>query len=314
MINFLFLGLSLFLLVQCAAFAIRYASNLAKGLRVSRYLVGFLLLSVISVLPETFVSIASALQNRPSFGLGTLFGSNVADLTLVFAVVIFISNRNVKVESTIIKNSLLYILAMTAPIIFGLDGHYTRIEGVALMLVGAAFYTLMLTRSNRSASKKRRIFLWKDFTLLLGSMVGLLVVSNLTVHFGVALAEHLRINPVLVAMLLVGLGTTLPEMFFSIKAIKSNRDSLAMGDVLGTVITDATIIVGLLAVIHPFSFNQRIVYVTGMFMVFATVILMYCMKTGKILTKREGLLLLFYYIFFILVEFSVGNYLTNLGL
>jgi cation:H+ antiporter len=109
-------------------------------------------------------------------------------------------------------------------------------------------------------------------------------------------------------MLFVGLGTTLPELFFSIRAVKNNHESLAMGDILGTVITDATIVVGILALINPFFFSQRIVYVTGMFMVVAAVMLLYLMRTGKVLTKKEGLFLLFYYLIFVLIEFTINNY------
>ena len=95
--NFLFLALSLLLVIKSADYAIRYAARLALGMHLSKYTVGFTIVAAISVLPETFVSISSSLQNIPSFGLGTLFGSNVADLTLVFAMVVLIAGRNLNI-------------------------------------------------------------------------------------------------------------------------------------------------------------------------------------------------------------------------
>jgi len=266
-----------------------------------------LLVAFISIIPEAFISIASAMQGAPAFGLGTIFGSNVADLTLVFAIVAFVASDHIKVESKIIKNSLPYILIMSTPIIFGLNGHYSRIEGAVLVLIGVSFYYLVLRKEKRENIVEKRCFIWRHFLLLLISMVVLLFASNMTVKFGVSLANFLQINPVLVAMLFVGLGTTLPELFFSIKAVRNNHDSLAMGDILGTVITDATIIVGILALINPFIFDQKIIYVTGMFMIFAVILLLHFMKTGAVLTKKEGLFLLFYYLAFVLTEFSINN-------
>ena len=148
-----------------------------------------------------------------------------------------------------------------------MDGYYSRIEGIVLIIVGALFYFLLLRREHSRKTTEKKTWSWADCLFLLASMTVLLLTSNLTVRFGVLLADSLHINPVLVAMLFVGVGTTLPELFFSIKAVRKNHASLAMGDILGTVITDAVIIVGILAMIKPFVFNQRIVYVTGIFMV-----------------------------------------------
>lgn len=308
MVNFLFLLASLFLVIKSAAFAIRHSSRLAEGLRVSKYVVGFLIVAVISVLPEAFIAITSALQGTPEFGLGTLFGSNVADLTLIFGIVILTSSRRIRVESKVIKNSSLYVAAIAAPIIFGLNGYYSRIEGSMLIIIGLFFYLFLVRKDQNGSSKAKRYIPWKSFLFLIFSIGILMLASFMTVKFGVSLARDLRITPVLIGMFVVGLSTTLPELFFSIKAIKSRRDGLAIGDILGTVITDATIVIGLLAVIKPFTFDPRITYVTGIFMIFVAALLMRFMKTGRALTRWEGLLLILSYAVFVWIEFAMGGY------
>ncbi len=85
------LAVSLFMIIKGATLATRYAALLADSYRLSKYVVGFIIVAVISILPETFVAINSALSGVPSFGLGTLFGSNIADLTLIFALIILLS-------------------------------------------------------------------------------------------------------------------------------------------------------------------------------------------------------------------------------
>lgn len=310
MLDLLLLLVSLFFVVKAADFAMRSADNLAQNLNFSKYLIGFLLVAIISVLPETFIALSAAFQGNPSFGLGTLFGSNVADLTLVLVIIIFVSSTPLKVESQIIKNSFVYLGVLAMPILFGLNGYYSRLEGLTLVFLGILFYLFLFKKSPSPKKKGKGKFSAKDFFALLFFMGVLLVAANFTVKFGINLALDLRINPILVGMLFVGVGTTLPELFFSLKAVRDKNHSLAMGDILGTVITDATILVGLLAIVRPFAFSQRIVYLTAMFMLFAAVMLFYFMKSGRTVTKKEALFLLFYYLVFILLEFAVGNYFS----
>ncbi len=310
MLDLVLFLISLFFVVKAADFAMHAADKLAQNLNFSKYLIGFLLVAIISVLPETFIALSSAWQGTPAFGLGTLFGSNVADLTLVLVIIIFVSATPLKVESQIIKNSSWYLSVLAVPIIFGLDGYYSRLDGMILIAVGLIFYVFLLKKDHLVKVKKVSKFSWSNFFSLLFFMGILLIAANFTVRFGINLAHTLHLNPILVGMLFVGVGTTLPELLFSLKAVKNKNHALAIGDVLGTVITDATIIVGLLALIQPFVFSQRIVYLTAMFMLFAAVLLFYFMKSGRVVTKKEAWFLLFYYLLFILLEFSVSNYFS----
>lgn len=310
MLNFFWFLISLFLVMKSADYASRSANRLALGWRWSKYVVGFTVVAAISALPETLVALASSLQNIPSFGLGVLFGSNVADLSFVFAVVVLAAGRSLKVESEILKNRLYYIAVLAAPIVFGLNGYYSRWEGASLMALGLFFYLSVLKRSRRGPdngrAKSQLSTSIKNLGLLIFWLAALLLGAYLTVKFAVALARALEISPLLIA-LLVGLGTCLPELLFSVRAARAKQENLALGDILGTVITDATIIVGLLILIKPFAFDQRIIFVTGLFMFLAIVLLLYFLKTGRVLTKKESLLLLLFYLLFVLTEFAVGG-------
>lgn len=302
-----FLITSLFLVIKSADLAIIYSSRLAQSFNLPNYLVGFLVVAVISILPETFIAVTSALEGTPAFGLGTLFGSNVADLSLVFALVVLVSGRNLKIESKVIKNRFFYLGIISIPIILGLDGGFSRLEGAVLIISGLLFYFYVLKNTRReNGSKESKFSFWNSILLIL-SMAGLLLGAYLTVKFGVDFAGKLNVNPVLVGMFIVGLGTTLPELFFSIKASKSNHDGLALGDVLGTVVADATVVVGIMAMISPFAFSPRIIYVTGIFMLLATALLLHCMKTGRVLTKKEVFVLVLFYLTFVSVEFLISS-------
>jgi len=306
--NLFILVVSLFLVIKGAILATKYAANLAKKFSISGYTIGLIIIAIISILPETFIAINSSLKGMPAFGLGTLFGSNVSDLTLVFVIIILLAGRGIKIESKILKNNVIYPFLFLIPLILGLDGYYSRIEGLTLIAGGIIFYFLAFKNSvNHRPTIKNNNHLYKNIIYLLLSMALLLIGSHFTIISAAALAYDLGINAILIGMLIVGVGTTIPEMLFSWQAIKRNDDALAVGDVLGTVLADATVVVGLIAIIKPFFFPTAIIYVTGVFMLLATFMISYFMRTGKNLSRQEAVFLFIFWLFFILTEYFINN-------
>lgn len=305
--NLFYLIASLLLVVKSADVAIRHTSNVAKTFHMSKYVVGFLVVAVISIMPELFISIDSAVQGTPAFGLGVLFGGNVADLTLVFAILIFATNRDIKVDSRLLKENSWYPFLLVLPIVLGLDGYYSRLDGIVLILTGLLFYVWIFRRNHLEElpdqAHERRFV---NLVYLVVSVVALLVGSHFTVRYGIAMAETLGFRPIFVGMLLVGLGTVMPELFFSLRALKERSAELAFGDIFGTVISDATIVIGIMTLIRPFEFSRRIVSVTGVFMAVAAFLLFSLMRSGRRLTKMEGLVLILFYILF-----AVSAYFLN---
>ncbi len=295
---------SMFMVVKGATMATKHASLLAESYRLSKYVVGFIVVAVISILPETLIALSSAVNGVPSFGLGTLFGSNISDLTLVFTILVLVANRSLKVESKILKNHAVYPFFLLLPLILGFDGYFSRLEGVALIVVGMVFYVMALKGGiDNSLSFHNGIGRYKHFLKLLFSMAVLLVGSYFTVSSATTIAGYLGVSPILIGILVVGIGTTMPELFFSIKCVRKADDSLAIGDLLGTVLADATVVVGILALVSPFAFPAKIVYVTGGLMVVASLMLFNFMRSGRSLSKKEAALLFAFWLIFVLVEF-----------
>jgi len=306
--NLFILSVALFLLIKGAMLATKYAVRLAENFQLSKYVVGLIIVAVISILPETFIAINSSLAGIPAFGLGTLFGSNVADLTLVFVIIIVLSGRNIKIESKILKNNIIYPFLFLIPIILGFDGYYSRLEGSALIVAGLVFYYFAFRNGlDNSSFIKKDGDRFKNAIFLIASMALLLIGAHFTVSSAVNLAHNLGITPILIGMLVVGVGTTIPELLFSLQAVKKHDDSLAIGDVLGTVLADATVVVGIIALLNPFFFPQKIIYVTGTFMLLAAFILSYFMRTGKTISKKEAVFLFIFWIIFVLTEYFVNK-------
>src|SRR3989338_8613804 len=253
---FIFIA-ALYLVINGSTMATKYAVRLAESFHLSKYTIGFIIVAIISILPETFIAINSSLEGVPSFGLGVLFGSNIADLTLVFVILVLYTGRNLKIESKILKNHTVYPFLLLLPVILGLDGHFSRFEGMALIIVGAVFYYITLRNgTNTRPALSDGTGRYKNIFMLLTSMGVLLVGAHFTVISVTAVAQNIGINPIVIGMLIVGLGTTMPELFFSLNSVKRRDDSLAIGDLFGTVLADATVVVGILAMVSPFAFPQ----------------------------------------------------------
>ena len=306
--NLLIFAFSLFLVIKGATLATKYSAKLADSFKLSKYIIGFVVVAFISILPETLISINSAIQGIPAFGLGTLFGSNVADLTLIFAILIIYSARGIKIESKVLKEVRTYPLFLLLPLVFGLNGYYSRTEGGFLIAVGIMFYYLILRRTVDTFSGIHNgNGKYKNLFLLVFAMAILLVGSHFVVTSATDLASALKVSPILIGMLVVGLGTTMPEFLFSLKSMEKTDDGLAIGDILGTVLADATIVVGILAFISPFNFPVEIVYVTGTFMLIASVILLRFMRSGRVITKKEGYYLLLFWVIYAITEFILSR-------
>ncbi|HBB54094.1 TPA: hypothetical protein DEQ22_02230 [Candidatus Nomurabacteria bacterium] len=306
--NLLIFIVSLFLVIRGSTLATEYSAKLAEAFRLSKYIVGFIIVAFISILPESLIAINAAIKGIPSFGLGTLLGSNVADLTLIFAILIIYAGRGIKIESKVLKNINSYPLFLLLPLALGLDGHYSRLDGIFLVFAGVVFYYMVFkNRIETSPFLHNGKDKLKNFFFLLYSMALLLVGSHFTVTSAVALAQALYITPILIGMLVVGLGTTMPELFFSLKAIRRKDDGLAIGDILGSVLADATIVIGILALISPFFFPVKIIYVTGIFMVTASFVLLNFMRSERVLSKKEGYLLLAFWLLYVIVELTLNK-------
>jgi len=305
-INLALFLFSFFVLINCAEYSIKYSSRIAKILRFPEFIVSFFIITFISVLPEGTISIISAFNGEPGLGLGTLLGSNVADLTIVFGIATLFSSRGIKVKSKILRNNLFYLFLLLFPLILGFDGKFSRVDGLILFFVGAIFFVKVYNESNRFRKKfndSPKGSFFRSFMLLLLSFGILILSAFFTVKFAVNFAHDIKLPSMLIGITVLALGTCLPELIFSIKAVKRNHDDLALGDLMGTVITDATILLGIVALISPFNYTPSSVYVLGGAMFLAGIFVTTFMKSDKLLTKTEALILILFYILFVFVEF-----------
>ena len=309
--NVFILFLLLFVLGKSASWAVRAAVGLSRLAGLSELVISIVVITIISILPETIVSLLSAINGVPALGLGTLLGSNVADLTLVFGVVALAARRPVGVEKTFIKKDYIFLAFLMLPLALGFTGYYSRFDGILLILGSIVFFRIMAhaePRKTKNHFSLRDGSVIKNIGILLGALLALGAAAYYTVDYAQGTASAIGVSPAMIGLLVVAIGTTLPELIFSVHAVRRYHPTLALGDILGTVITDTTLVLGIIALIHPFSFNPRLVIVTGIFMLLSGLLVLHLLRSDRALTKYEGLLLLLFYVLFIMIEFMLRDW------
>lgn len=310
--NLFIFGTALYLVIRGAIHSSQYALSFAKEFKMSTYLVGLIIVSFISILPETFISVSSLFAWEPSLWIWTLFWSNLADLTLVFAILILFSWRSViKVSKWILTDNKLYTIFLLAPVVLWIDWDFTRTEWIVLLSLWFLYYYNTVFRR----AKERTLIHWtinrKKIAHIWGYLLFNIALLLLWAHFivvsGISIAEYLWVNPVIIGIWVVWLGTVIPELLFAFQAVKHYEDEIVIGDLLWTVLSDATIVIWVMALILPFTFPSQVAYVTWVFMVWWWLLNNYFAKTEKSFNKQEWVLLLLFWIVFIAVEYFVNS-------
>ena len=239
-----------------------------------------------------------------------MIGGNLVDLTLVAAIAIFFSKKHISANSRMVQGSAIFTSFVALfPLLLLAKGYVTRIDGLVLISVFFIYvFWLFYTddRFKKDYSKKENISAKEIFWNLIKVFVILIILffasqqiinseNNFAGKFGASLS--------LVSILIIGLGNCFPEIYFSIISAKKNQNWMILGDLMSCVIVTATLVFGIVALVHPFEITDVSQILTArIFLVIASIFFLITIKNDRKLTKKEGLLLLFVYIIFLLTE------------
>jgi len=319
LVNLLFFILACIVLIQSNNYLVKSLAKISYFLRLNEFTIGFILVALGTSLPEIFVGIMSAIDKLPAFAIGNVLGSNILDMTLVIGIVTLLA-RQINIESKIIKRDMIYMLIITVlPVVLLMDHYFwnkiglfpnmvkgiSRFDGIILVVVFVTYiYTLI--RQERQFSKTiigpSRKDVTKYLIIFLISLTLLLLSSKSVVNYAENLSVDLNLSPLLIGLFVISLGTSLPELVFESKAVLTKHNSMAIGDLVGSVITNSTLVLGLTAIIYPIKVNPAVYLTSSLFMLFSAFIFFTFAESDNKITWTEGISLLFLYILFIIVE------------
>jgi len=308
--DFVFFCIFIFILARSSAWTIRSISKISAFLRIGEFTSGFIILAFATTLPELLVGINSAIANTPALSLGNVLGSNIANLTLILGIVILVG-RGIKIKSKFIRKDSFYILLIAAlPIFLMLDHELSRVDGVALIIT-FIIYIFKIKKERKKYENKINhatgYEMFNNIALFILGILVLLISANFVVRFGINLAQDLNVAPILIGLFLIAIGTSIPELVLGIRSALSGHEELSVGDLLGAVAINSTLVLGITALIRPILTHYTIFITSAFFMLGACLLVLLFVHFDKKITIKEGLILLLFYIIFTIIEIGLNG-------
>ena len=295
----------LVLLVWGADRFVHGAAATARNLGIAPLLIGLTVVAFATSAPEILVSVDAALRGSPGLAIGNALGSNIVNIGLVLGCVAII--RPIELRSATLRREMPALLAVSLlTVSLFLDSYLSRIDGL-VMLTGLVIVMIWLARLGMRSAPSDPIK--KDFeaeipkdvkmrTALIWLLLGfgaLLVGAHLLVNGSIEIARILGVSDVVIGILVVALGTSLPELAVSLVSALKGEYGLAIGNIVGSNIFNLLAVIGVAATISPSALAPSVLSLHIFVMVAFTLVLFamtYDYDGKSELSRIEGIALL----------------------
>jgi cation:H+ antiporter len=305
-VQLLIFSASLGFLALASHFTINSLERLIEMTGVSETSAGIVVLAVLTATPEIMVALFSVLEGTPGISVGDVLGSNIFNIGVVIGILGMLGYLTkirgklwVKLTDILFATSLIPLLLVISH--FHIFDIATPVVGA--ILLGIFFVnTCLVAKEGFSAVKEngppnRTGNIIKVVAVLLLSLAGVLVSARLVVYSGINIAILLGVPPILIGAKLVSIGTSLPELTLDLTAVRHGRIQLALGDIIGSNLTNLTLVLGLVLIASPAAVDMTILGELLPFMLITTIIFWRSLLKGEV-SQVGGIILVLTYILF----------------
>ena len=237
------------------------ATGLARRMRMSEIVIGATIVSIGTTLPEVMVSSTSAVMGHGEIAYGNAVGSIICNAALIAALTITIRPSNVSRKSILVPAISFFVSAAVFCASAYWLGGFPRWIGIVLLVIYVAHMFLTLFRAKKEPEQlqeaeepdKKPSPLWKDILFLIVGAALIAVGARLLVDNGTVIAQSAGVPESVIALTMVALGTSLPELVTAIVALIKGHSALSLGNIIGANILNIVFVTGLSATISPFS-------------------------------------------------------------
>jgi cation:H+ antiporter len=305
--NFLFLVGGLSLLIAGGNWLLKSAVDLSLKLNIPKIVIGMTVVSFATSAPELMVSVKSALDGSPDLALGNVVGSNIANLGLVLAITILLSSIDVKRSFYTTDWPVMMMASLLFFVFIYFDGLLELYEGVIMVVFLFIFLVYLLRFQKKAVEEEPEIPsvampIWKTVLFLGLGGLALWGGSELLITGAVGLAKNFGVSERIIAITIVSVGTSIPELAASIIAIINKEKAISLGNLIGSNIFNLLAVLGITSIITPIKvmdeglLSNDIWWMLGIsFLILPLVFI----PKGLRLGWRDGLVLLGVYICFV---------------
>lgn len=254
--DFLYIVLGLVLLIFGGDWLLKAAIGLSLKLSIPKIVIGMTVVSFATSAPELIVSVKSALEGFPDIAMGNVIGSNVANLALVLGITIILSSINV--ERSFYKTDW-PVMMLASLMLYGFvitDGVLERYEGIILFSFLVVFLIYLLRFQKPAVTDD---FAEDDVPLPLHKIVMFLAIggvalwggSELLINGAVGMAKSFGVSDRIIAITIVSVGTSIPELAASIIAVLKKEKAISLGNLIGSNVFNILAVLGITSMITP---------------------------------------------------------------
>ena len=277
-------------------------SRTAFQLGISALIISVILVGFGTSAPEFAISIGAAIARNSDISLGNIIGSCIANLLLVLGISALV--RPIKVKKGIIKREVPIMLGATFALLiwsyFDLLDTYRIVGGIFFLILFSVFilYFIRCAKNERDLEKKYEAGeTRKNIAFIFLGILGVVLGAWLLIESAVTIATILGVSPFVIALSMVAVGTSVPELVVSATAAYKNKSDIAIGNVLGSNVFNILLILGFAALFIPLKAVGSLDYI--LILLGVTVIMVPILETGHAISRIEGLFMLIVYAVFI---------------
>ncbi len=298
--DYLIFVISLSALIWGADLLIAQSERIALRFQISEYIIGATLIALGTSLPEMAASVAASYNQKPELAISNVIGSNIFNITLVLASVFLLAKSVNPHRDFFAKDSSWALFPVLLFIVMALEGGFSRFDGVVLlMLMGA--YLLFLKNSGTEVlsledeeieESEETPFRWPRMLFLLAvGFIFVIVGAEFTVESASNIAHSLGVSEWIIGVVLVSMGTSMPELIVSIVAALKGKADMAIGNIIGSNMANITIVLGSAALVNrlPIDLNR---YIFDIGVMTAATLMLVFITANKIYSKPAGISLI----------------------
>ncbi len=314
--NVLYIIIGLGLLVIGGEYLVRSSVGLSFKLNISKMVIGLTVVSFATSAPELLVSLQAALDGSPDISLGNVIGSNIANIGLVLGITAMIMPLTVSSDFYKLHWPFLAVFSILLYVFLWNDRLLSLIEGLALFVLITIFILVLIYNAKKEKLKGAedesfeevddklatvsyfKIFIW----LLIGG-VALYGGSELLVYGAKELAKGLGVSERIIAVTMVAVGTSVPELAASVIAALKKEESISIGNLIGSNIFNIGSVLGITSLIKPIPVTSSEILTSDIFWMlgFAGFLLLISIVPKKYLIDRfKGFIIFATYIAFVI--------------
>ena len=295
----------LLLILLGANYLVDGSSSIAKKFGLSEFVIGLTIVGIGTSTPEMVVSFMSSIQDKATMAIGNIVGSNIINTLLILGVTaaispLLITKDNIRKDIPLnIGVTLLLILLGMKNTIFGIGSNeLSRWDGALFLIIFVIYMWKSFTSKSTDLGSQEDEGIelypnWMSVIFIVSGLIGLIMGGKVFVTNAVRLAQEFNVSEKFIAITIMALGTSLPELATCIVAALKGRGQLALGNILGSNIFNIILILGGASLIRPLSY-AGINIVDSVTLLLSSVMILLTAYTFKknMIDRVEGLIFL----------------------